>query len=85
MLAGNPQLVLEQQVVVMVNAARQRVFDGDQPTIDLPAFDRREHQVKKIYSGGSGQKGLKCLTQGGGLGIRARLALECHNWRRRNA
>src|SRR5262245_9621938 len=46
--AHNPQIVFEQQVIVLMDGAEERVFNRRQAVIARTAFDRREHLFKSF-------------------------------------
>ena len=86
-LAHHRQVVLQEQVVIAVDTARQRVFDRDQAALALAADDAREDPLER-FARDRRVLGTEMLEHRG-FRIRAGLTLECdlhawlNPWRRR--
>jgi hypothetical protein len=48
MFPGDPQAVVEEQIVVAMDTAGKRVFDRDQSAGRLPVFNSAENIVKRL-------------------------------------
>src|SRR5690606_28488963 len=78
-LANDVQRVPQQQVVVAVDAPRQRVLDGDQPQRRVPRLDACKHLVKRAVGDGFS---VRQQAAHGHLGVGPSLALKGHAHRR---
>jgi hypothetical protein len=73
-LADDRQVVLEQQVVVAVDAAADRVLDGQDAVRDAPARNRGEHFVEAVERD---RFGVRAGAERRRFTVCARGALEC--------
>jgi hypothetical protein len=74
-LAHHPQVILEEQIVVSMDAARQRVFDGDKPEIAIAADNGFKDQLKRLAWNGDYLFHAE-IGADGGLGVSAGFTLE---------
>src|SRR5581483_5183524 len=77
-LAPDPQVVFEQQVVVLKDRAEQRILNRREAVIGLAALDRREHPLE-AFAGHEGDRVAEQLARRLGA-ERAHFALKGYPW-----
>jgi hypothetical protein len=78
-LTNDPQPMLEQQIIILMNAAGLRVFDGNDAGIRLAGFDSLENQIERLT-----RQQFDAIAEeasSGNFAVSSSFALKGYTWR----